>query len=119
MQNITGSRIIDLDEIRRGNLEKIKTFQWQKIQSSIYLNNIEKLKINQKYESYRFLAFFQMILVVFISSLEVMNNNMTIGTLLAVMFIIAGINTPISKLINFILKKLFTEIILPYHYCKG
>jgi ATP-binding cassette subfamily B protein len=50
------------------------------------------------------LSFFQTILVVFIASVAVMNNSLTIGSMLAIMFILGGINNPISQLINFILQ---------------
>jgi ATP-binding cassette subfamily B protein len=103
-QNKIYELINSMQEIKLNNLEENKRNEWQKIQTSIYLNNIDKLKTNQQYESYRFISFFQTILVVFVSSMAVMNETLTIGSMLAVMFILGGINAPISQLINFILQ---------------
>jgi len=96
--------INSIQEIKLNNLEEKKTTQWQEIQKSIYINNIEKLKINQKYESYRFISFFQTIAVIFISSIAVMNNELTIGSMLSIMFILGGLNVPVNQLLNFILQ---------------
>jgi ATP-binding cassette, subfamily B, bacterial len=103
-QNKIYELITAMQEIKLNNLEQNKRSEWQKIQASIYLNNIDKLKTNQQYESYRFISFFQNILVVFVAALAVMNGTLTIGTMLATMFIISGINEPISQLINFVLQ---------------
>ncbi len=93
-----------IQEIKLNNLEEKKTNQWQEIQKSIYLNNIEKLKINQKYESYRFINFFQTISVIFIASIAVMQKELTIGSMLSIMFILGGLSVPINQVINFILQ---------------
>ena len=103
-QNKIYELINSMQEIKLNNLEENKRNEWQKIQTTIYLNNIDKLKINQQYESYRFISFFQTILVVFVSSMAVMNGTLTIGSMLAIMFILGGINAPISQLINFVLQ---------------
>ncbi|MBB6371354.1 peptidase domain-containing ABC transporter [Chryseobacterium shigense] len=103
-QNKIYEIINSMQEIKLNNLEDYKRHEWGEIQSNIYLNNIEKLKVNQKYESYKFINFFQNILVVFTSSIAVMNQNMTIGTMLSIMYIIGGMNNPISQLITFFLR---------------
>lgn len=103
-QNKIFEFINSVQEIKLNNLEKQKNEQWQEIQKNLYLNNIEKLKIDQKYESYRFINFFQVILVVFFASIAVMNEELTIGTMLSVMFIMGGLNKPISQFINFVLQ---------------
>jgi len=103
-QNKIYEIIRSIQEIKLNNLEESKKADWQTIQKKIYSNRLEKLKIDQKYEIYRFFNFFESILVVFVASIAVMNQQMTIGTLLAVMFILGGLNQPISQLINFVLK---------------
>lgn len=103
-QNKIYELINSMHEIKLNNLEENKRNEWQKIQTNVYLNNIDKLKINQQYESYRFISFFQNILVVFVSAIAVMNGTLTIGSMLAVMYIIGGLNVPISQLINFVMQ---------------
>lgn len=103
-QNKIYELINSMQEIKLNNLEINKRIEWQKIQTKLYFNNIDKLKTNQQYESYRFINFFQTILVLFVAAIAVMNQSLTIGSMLAIMFIIGGINAPISKVINFILQ---------------
>ncbi|WP_185290147.1 peptidase domain-containing ABC transporter [Chryseobacterium lactis] len=103
-QNKIYELINSMQEIKLNNLEEHKRNEWQTIQTGIYLNNIDKLKTNQQYESYRFISFFQTILVIFVSSIAIMNESLTIGSMLAIMFILGGINGPISQLINFVLQ---------------
>ncbi|KLT71147.1 peptidase domain-containing ABC transporter [Flavobacterium sp. ABG] len=103
-QNKIYELINSMHEIKLNNLEEKKRNEWQKIQTNIYLNNIDKLKINQQYESYRFISFLQTILVVFVSAIAVMDGTLTIGSMLAVMYVIGGLNTPISQLINFVMQ---------------
>jgi ATP-binding cassette subfamily B protein len=102
--------IDSIQEIKLNNLEQDKTTEWQMIQKNIYVNNLEKLKINQKYQSYRFLNFLQTILVIFFASIAIMHNEMTVGTMLSIMFILAGLNGPISQLINFVLQYQLVKI---------
>lgn len=103
-QNKIYELINSMHEIKLNNLEESKRNEWQKIQTNIYLNNIDKLKINQRYESYRFISFLQTILVVFVSAIAVMNGTLSIGSMLAIMYVIGGLNVPISQLINFVMQ---------------
>lgn len=103
-QNKIYELINSMHEIKLNNLEEKKRNEWQKIQTNIYLNNIDKLKINQQYESYRFISFLQTILVIFVSAISVMDGTLTIGSMLAIMYIIGGLNIPISQLINFVMQ---------------
>jgi len=103
-QNKIYELITAMQEIKLNNIEDYKREEWQKIQTSIYFNNITKLKINQKYESYRFISFFQNIMVVFVAAMAIMDHTMTIGSMLSIMYIIGGMNTPISQLITFVLQ---------------
>lgn len=103
-QNKIYELITSIQDIKLNNIEDLKREEWQKIQTNIYYNNIDKLKINQRYESYRFISFFQNILVIFVSAMAIINNTMTIGTMLSIMYIIGGMNGPISSLITFVMQ---------------
>jgi len=109
-QNKIYELITAMQEVKLNNLENKKREEWEKIQASIYLNNIEKLKVNQQYESYRFISFFQTILVIFVASIAVMNHELTIGSMLAIMFILGGLNSPISQIINFVLQSQLVKV---------
>ncbi|SNR95142.1 peptidase domain-containing ABC transporter [Flavobacterium sp. ov086] len=106
LQSTDKSKIYELintiQEIKLNNLEEIKTNQWQTIQKNIYLNNIDKLKVEQKFDSYIFISFLQTIIVVFVASLSVIHHQLTIGSMLSIMFILGGLNSTINQFINFI-----------------
>lgn len=103
-QNKIYELINSIQEVKLNNLEEDKIHNWKNTQKRIYTNTIEKTRMNQKYESYRFINFFQMILVIFVASLAVMNNQLTIGTMLAIMFILSGLSIPTTQIINFFLQ---------------
>lgn len=103
-QNKLFESISTIQDIKLNNLEEQTTEQWQSIQAKIYKNNIDKLKVEQKYECYRFIDYIQIILVTLICSTSIINNNMTIGTFMSVMVIIGALNRPISQIINYVLK---------------
>lgn len=103
-QNKLYESISTIQDIKLNNIEEQTTEQWQSIQIKIYNNNIDKLKVEQKYECYRFIDYIQIILVTLICSVSIIGNNMTIGTFMSVMVIIGALNRPISQIINFVLK---------------
>ncbi|MGN7756065.1 peptidase domain-containing ABC transporter [Chryseobacterium sp. 22532] len=109
-QNKMYEMINSIQEIKLNNLEESKTRQWQSIQKNIYYNRLEKLKIDQKYQSYRFVSFFQTILVIFFASMAVIDSKMTIGGMLSVMFILGGISAPINQLISFVMQYQLVKI---------
>jgi ATP-binding cassette subfamily B protein len=100
-QNKIYELINTIQEIKLNNLEEKKTSQWQAIQKNIYLNNIEKLKVDQKFDIYIFISFLQTIIVVFVASLSAINHQLTIGSILSIMFILGGLNSSINQFINF------------------
>ena len=79
--------ISNIQEIKLNNLEENVKKQWQQIQKNLYLNNIEKLKIEQKHDSYKFINNIQLILIIFFSGISVMNNNMSIGSMLSCLYL--------------------------------
>ncbi len=92
-----------IQEIKLNNLEIQKKEEWEKIQLNLFKNSINNLQVNQKYESYRFISFFTSILITFISAYSVINNTLTIGSMMAIVLVIGAVNAPITQLINFIL----------------
>lgn len=109
-QNKLFESISTIQDIKLNNLEEQTTQQWQSIQVKIYKNNIDKLKIEQKYECYRFIDYIQIIFVTLICSVSIINSNMTIGTFMSVMVIMGALNRPISQIINYILKLKLVKI---------
>lgn len=92
--------ITGIQEIKINNLEKRKKSEWEDIQNKIFENNIESLKLNQKYESYRFVSFLTYTLITYTSALSVIDGEMSLGTMMSISFIIGASNAPITQLIN-------------------
>ncbi|MET0393092.1 MAG: ATP-binding cassette domain-containing protein, partial [Chitinophagaceae bacterium] len=105
--------ITGMQEVKLNNLEGQKRLEWRSIQSSLFGISLEKLRISQ-YEQggTRFIGYIQVILIIFFSALNVINQNMTLGAMMSVLFIIGQLNAPVSQLINFILSAQMAKISL-------
>lgn len=102
-QNKNIEFITGIQEIKLNNLESQQKSEWEKIQMELFNNNIQAIKINQKYESYRFISFFTSILITFASAFLVINESLTLGSMMSIVFVIGAVNVPITDLINGIL----------------
>lgn len=109
-QNKLFESISTIQDIKLNNLEEQTTKQWQSIQINIYKNNIDKLKIEQKYECYRFIDYVQILLVTLICSISIINDNMTIGSFMSIMIVLGALNQPTSQIINYVLKLKMVKI---------
>lgn len=102
-----------MQEIKLNNIENRKRWEWEMLQASLFSVNIKKLKLNQYQDGgSRFFGYVQFVLILFISCMAVLNNQMTLGTLLAIIFIIGELNKPISQLINFIISAQYARLSL-------
>ncbi len=111
-QNKIYELVTSMQEIKLNNLEHQKRWEWERIQSAIFKINLQKLKLNQQYDSYRFVGYLQTILITFFSAIAVVENQMTIGTMLAISFVVGRLNTPVGQLINFVLDGQLAKISL-------
>jgi ATP-binding cassette subfamily B protein len=102
-QNKLLELINGMQEIKLNNIEEQRKSGWEKIQEELFQNNILKLMTNQKYEGYRFISFFISILITFIAANAVIKGELTIGSMMAIIFVLGGVNGPVGQLINFIL----------------
>ncbi|WP_421942037.1 peptidase domain-containing ABC transporter [Pedobacter sp.] len=102
-QNKTLEIINGIQEIKLNNLEYQRKTVWEQHQAEIFNNNINKLEVNQKYESYRFISFFISLFTTYIASISVIKGELTIGSMMAIVFVLGAMNVPITQLINFIL----------------
>ncbi|WP_035141145.1 peptidase domain-containing ABC transporter [Flavobacterium daejeonense] len=95
--------ITGMQEIKINNLEAYKRKEWENIQLELFNNNIENLLTNQKFESYRFFSFLTSILITFTSAYSVINGRLSLGSMVAIVFIVGAVNVPVTQLINLIL----------------
>jgi len=92
-----------IKEMKLNQYEEYKKEEWIGIQHNLLKINIKSLKIEQ-FQSIGFSFFNQLknILVTFLSAYYVVNNQITLGALLSVSFIIGQMNSPIHQLLEFI-----------------
>jgi ATP-binding cassette, subfamily B, bacterial len=105
--------ITGIQEIKINNLEAQKQKEWHKIQSDLFQVSIEKLKIKQ-YEQggTRFLSYIQIILIIFFSAIAVLDQKLSLGSMMAILFIVGQLSEPVDQLINFILSGQMAKISL-------
>lgn len=95
---IKGIADIKLQNYRNTHIQKIS-----EIQNDIYINNIENLKVEQKIESGNiFINELKNLLITFISAYLVIENSISIGSMLSIQYIIGQLNVPVNQLIVFI-----------------
>lgn len=92
-----------VQEIKLSNNEKQKRWDWEKIQASIYQSKKKMLTTNQIQLSGSILINqIKNILISFLAAKAVINGNISLGMMVAIQFIIAQVNAPITEFISFI-----------------
>lgn len=92
-----------MQEIKQNNYEKQKRWEWERIQAALFKVNVEGLKLEQYQQiGASFFNELKNILIIFIAAKSVINEQMTLGMLLAVSYIIGQLNAPINQLITFL-----------------
>lgn len=92
-----------IQEIKMNQFETKKRQAWEKIQLSLFDVNLRILK-NTQFQTigFGFINQLKNILVTFIAAREVVFGNITLGTMLAISYIIGQMNSPINQLIDFL-----------------
>jgi ATP-binding cassette subfamily B protein len=92
-----------ISEIKLTNSEKSKSREWEKIQEKLFDIQIKGLKISQYQDlgSFFFLRT-RDIIITFITAWLVINGQITLGTMLAIQFILGQLNGPIEQFVSFI-----------------
>lgn len=102
-QSITIQLVQGMQEIKLNGAEKPMRWAWEKIQAKLFRLNMKSLSLNQWQQAG---AFFinegKNIFITFLSASAVINGQMTLGTMLAVQYIIGQLNSPIEQLIGFL-----------------
>lgn len=102
------SKIIQLiqgvAEIKFNASQNRRRAEWYETQKELFHNSIDSLKLKQlQLNGGSFIHNLKNIFIVFASATLVINGSITLGTMLAVMFIIGSLNTPLTRLISFTL----------------
>jgi len=105
--------ITGMQEIKLNNIERQKRWEWERIQASLFMINLKKLKVNQLQNGgSRFLNYLQVVMIIFIAAMATVNHTMTLGTMMAIIFVIGQLNAPIGQLINLTLEAQLAKISL-------
>ncbi|HEY6978768.1 MAG TPA: peptidase domain-containing ABC transporter [Chitinophagaceae bacterium] len=105
--------ITGMQEIKLNNIERQKRWEWERIQAALFMVNLKKLKVNQfQNGGSRFLNYLQVVLIIFIAAMATVQHTMTLGTMMAIIFVIGQLNAPIGQLINLALEGQLAKISL-------
>jgi ATP-binding cassette subfamily B protein len=89
-------------EIKLNNAERTNQWEWKDIQAALFRVNMKSLSLNQNQEAGGvFINETKNILINVVAAIAVMNNDMTLGMLLAVSYILGQLNGPIEQMISF------------------
>ncbi len=92
-----------INDIKLHNAEKIKRWEWERIQAKIFRLNKRYLNLNQwQRTGANFINESKNILISFLAAKAVIDGNMTLGMLVAVQYIIGQLNSPIDQVVYFI-----------------
>jgi ATP-binding cassette subfamily B protein len=92
-----------IQEIKLQNIERRKRWEWEQIQAKLFRINIKSLTLNQyQLVGSFFLNEVKNILITFIAAQKVIEGQITLGTMLAIQYIIGQLNSPINQLIGVI-----------------
>lgn len=102
-QSVTIQLIQGMQEIKLNGAEQPVRWNWERLQAKLFKFSMRGLALNQWQQSG---AFFinegKNIFITFLSAKAVIEGQMTLGSLLAVQYIIGQLNSPIEQMIGFV-----------------
>jgi ATP-binding cassette, subfamily B, bacterial len=100
-QGITIQMVQGMQEIKLHGVEKPMRWGWERLQAKLFKLNMKNLSLNQWQQAG---AFFinegKNIFITFLSAKAVIDGQMTLGTMLAVQYIIGQLNSPVEQMIG-------------------
>ena len=94
--------ITGMQEIKLNNSEKQKRWEWENIQAGIFRINIKSLTLHQ-YQQVGALFFNEIknVLILVFAAFQVIHGNLTLGTLVAISYILGQLSGPLEQMIEF------------------
>lgn len=94
--------ISGMQEIKLNNCENAKREQWESIQENLYNINVKSLQLSQTQQlGATFIDQAKNILISFISASAVISEDLTLGMMTAIQFIIGQLNAPVAQFLLF------------------
>lgn len=101
--NITYDFITSVQEIKLQNCEEKQKNKWTSAQGLLFDVQLKSLKLQQKLEAGSVLINeLKNIVITFTAAVAVIDGQMTLGMMMALLFIIGQLNSPIEQLISFV-----------------
>ena len=101
-QDIIYEIINGISEMKLNQYEEFKRKEWEKIQHKLFDINIRILKVEQiQISGFEFINQLKNILITFLGALLVVKNQMTLGMLLSVSYILGQLNQPVNQIVHF------------------
>ena len=95
--------IYGMQEIKLHNAEKQKRWEWERIQAKLYRVSISYLALEQYQRAGAFFFNeFKNILITFVAAKAVVEGQLSIGSMMAIEYIIGQLNAPLEQLVHFI-----------------
>ncbi|MBS1952302.1 MAG: peptidase domain-containing ABC transporter [Bacteroidetes bacterium] len=92
-----------IHEIKLNNCEKKKRWEWERIQEKIFTIGLQTTRLQQWQEGGGTLINeVKNVIITFLAATSVINSGMSLGTMLAVQYIIGLLNGPIIEFVNFL-----------------
>jgi ATP-binding cassette, subfamily B, bacterial len=102
-QGKTYQLIQGMQEIKLQNAEQRKRWEWEDIQADLFKLNTESLRLEQQREAGNvFINESKNIIITIMAALAVINNEMTLGMMLATQYIIGQLTLPIDQTVRLI-----------------
>ena len=102
-QSVTIQLVQGMQEIKLNGVERPMRWTWERLQAKLFKLSMRGLALNQWQQAG---AFFinegKNIFITFLSAKAVIDGEMTLGTMLAVQYIIGQLNSPIEQMIGFL-----------------
>jgi len=102
-QSTTIQLVQGMQEIKLAGAEKLMRWNWERLQARLFRFSMKSLSLTQWQQSG---AFFinegKNIFITFLSAKAVIDGQMTLGSMLAVQYIIGQLNSPIEQMIGFV-----------------
>lgn len=102
-QNKTFQFITSMQEIKLQDCERRRRWEWEDIQADLFVVQMKSLKLQQTQEAGSiFINEIKNIIITVLAATAVINEQMTLGMMLAIQYIIGQLNSPIEQFMNFV-----------------
>ncbi len=102
-QSKTYQFLSSIQEIKIQNCKKRRRWEWEDIQSDLFLIKQKALRLQQIQESGGvFFTEVKNIVIIVMSAILVMNHQLSIGEMMAIMFIVGQLNAPLDQIMGLV-----------------